>query len=150
MDIPKSGAVVWDGELCTGCGTCELMCSLSHDGVTGPVRSRLQIAYHPFDDLVDSCLCRQCDSPACYLACPLADEALCVDGLSGARYVNEEACNGCGSCVEACPFEPSRIRLDGEKEVAFKCDLCRGREGGPVCVEYCDYGALRFVSREER
>jgi len=29
---------------------------------------------------------------------------------------------------------------DEERRVAFKCDLCMSREGGPVCVEVCDQG----------
>jgi Fe-S-cluster-containing hydrogenase component 2 len=150
MDIPKSGVVIWKGDLCTACGTCELMCSLYHDGVASPARSRVQITYHPFKDIVDSHMCQQCDSPTCYTTCPLADEALCIDELSGARYINEEACTGCGSCTDACPFNPPNIRLNDERTVAFKCDLCRGRAGGPICVEYCAFGALQFVAKDQR
>jgi electron transport protein HydN len=80
----------------------------------------------------------------------LADEALCIDQSSGARYINEDACTGCVACIDACPFKPPNIALDDEKAVAFKCDLCRGRAGGPICVEYCAYGALQFVAKAQR
>ena len=149
-DIPKSGVVIWKGDLCTACGTCELMCSLSHYGVASPAKSRVQITYNPFQDIIKGHICRQCGSPKCYNVCPLADEALCIDQSSGARYINEDICIGCGSCINACPFKPSNIKLDDEKSVAFKCDLCRGRAGGPICVEYCAFGALRFTPKDQR
>jgi Fe-S-cluster-containing hydrogenase component 2 len=42
------------------------------------------------------------------------------------------------------------MKFDEEKQVAYKCDLCIGREGEPICVAYCPVGALKFVTREER
>ena len=150
MEFPKAGMLICDESLCTGCGVCELMCSLSHYGLTGPALSRVQVVHNPFVDLVNIYAGQQCDSPSCYLACPLPDEALCIDELTGARYIDEDKCTGCGLCVDACSFDPPRVRLNLDKSVAFKCDLCRGRETGPACVEYCGYGALRFVPRDER
>ena len=147
MDTPKSGVVVWKEDLCTACGTCELMCSVFHYGIASPTKSRVEITYNPFQDTVKGHLCRQCKSPKCYSSCPLADEALCIDQSSGVTYINEDACTGCLSCIEACPFDPSEIKFDDEKNVALKCDLCRGRAGGPICVEYCAYGALKFVTK---
>ena len=150
MEFPKAGMLICDESLCTGCGVCELICSLFHYGLTGPALSRVQVLHNPFADLVNIYACQQCDSPSCYLACPLPDEALCIDELTGARYIDEDKCTGCGLCVDACSFDPPRVRFNLDKSVAFKCDLCRGRETGPACVEYCGYGALRFVPRDER
>ncbi len=150
MDLPKSGVVVCDENLCTGCGVCELMCSLSHDGMTGPGLSRVRIAHDPFADRINFYGCGQCDSPGCYSACPLPDEALCIDGVTNARYINKDECIGCGICVESCSLQPPRVRFNEDQNVAFKCDLCRGREGGPACVEYCKHGALRFIPSGER
>jgi Fe-S-cluster-containing hydrogenase component 2 len=73
-----------------------------------------------------------------------------VDGTTGSTYIDESECTGCGLCVDACPFDPPRIRINTGKNVAFKCDLCRGREGGPICVEYCPFQALKFVPKDER
>jgi Fe-S-cluster-containing hydrogenase component 2 len=33
---------------------------------------------------------------------------------------------------------------------AYKCDLCMGREAGPICVEYCPVDALALIPVEER
>ncbi len=78
------------------------------------------------------------------------DEALCIDEEMGARYINEDKCTGCGMCIDACSFSPSRIELGTKKKFAFKCDLCKGREEGPICVEYCPTEALRFVPKNVR
>ncbi len=59
-------------------------------------------------------------------------------------------CIGCGLCVAACPFEVARINLDDERKKAVKCDLCKDRAGGPVCVEVCTRQALKYVTKEER
>lgn len=150
VDVPKSGVLVWDKDKCTGCWTCELACSLYHAGVTGRAFSRLQVDYHPFNNQVTFISCRQCAYPSCYYACPLRDEALCIDEATGARYINDDECIRCGACADACPFEPQRIKFNTETDSYLKCDLCRGREGGPICVEYCNHQSLRFVSKEER
>ncbi len=145
VQVPKSGVVVCDENLCTGCGTCELMCSLYHEGVTGREFSRAEVVEHHFIDRIEFYICKQCLYPSCYFACPLRNTALCVDENTGARYINEDECTGCGECIDACPLDPKRIKLNDQKEVAFKCDLCMDRADGPICVEYCNHGALKFV-----
>jgi carbon-monoxide dehydrogenase iron sulfur subunit len=80
----------------------------------------------------------------------LKDKALCVDDTTGSTFVNEAECTGCRMCVNACPFDPPRISINAEKNVVFKCDLCVGRKDGPICVEYCPFQALKFLSKDER
>jgi len=150
LETPKSGVLIHDPNVCTGCGVCEVMCSLYHEGVLGPALARSHVVRRPFTAEHGYDVCRQCSSPSCYLACPLKDKAMRVDGTTGATYVDEDECTGCGICTHACPFDPPRIKMNAEKNVAFKCDLCRGREGGPLCVEYCPFQALKFVPRDER
>lgn len=96
--------------------------------------------------------CQQCSEPECYFACPLKDYAFFIDEKTGVRYIDTEKCNGCGICVTACPFEESRINLAkvNGRTVAIKCDLCKDRPEGPVCVEVCDRQALTFVSSAGR
>jgi len=149
-EVPKSGVLVHDLNVCAGCGVCEVMCSLYHEGVLGPALARSHIVRHPFTAKHSHNMCRHCSSPGCYFACPLKDKAICIDGTTGTTYIDEDECTGCGICIDACPFEPPRIKINAEKNVAFKCDLCRRREGGPICVEYCPFQALKLVSRDER
>jgi Fe-S-cluster-containing hydrogenase component 2 len=150
LETPKSGVLIHDPSVCAGCGVCEVMCSLYHEGVLGPALARSHVVRRPFTAEHGYDVCRQCSSPSCYLACPLKDKAMRVDWTTGATYVDEDECTGCGICTRACPFDPPRIKMNAEKNVAFKCDLCRGREAGPLCVEYCPFQALKFVPRDER
>ena len=70
--------------------------------------------------------------------------------------VDQEKCTGCQSCIEACPYKPSRAILNFEKDLAHKCDLCVEtpfwkKQGGPsgkqACVEVCPLGAIVFTDK---
>lgn len=150
METPKSGAVVHNPAACTACGICEVACSLWHEGTAGPASARTNIIRDAFTAKHSQISCQQCLYPGCYYACPSRDKALCIDSATGARYINEDECNGCGLCIDACPFDPPRIKFNEKKKVAFKCDLCRGREEGPVCVEYCPFQALTLLTKDKR
>ena len=72
----------------------------------------------------------------------------------GIVFVDSSLCVGCKSCIEACPFTPSRIGWDYENETAVKCDLCADtpfwkEEGGPdgkkACMEVCPFDCISFT-----
>jgi Fe-S-cluster-containing hydrogenase component 2 len=134
-------------ERCSGCGICRLACSLYHDGECNPSLSRiglkrdfLSLDFEPYS-------CVQCDWPSCFFECPAG--AVKIDAKRGARYIDPDACTGCGRCAKACPLMPEmdviRFRRSGKKKIFFKCDLCRGRPGGPVCVQMCPRNALELA-----
>lgn len=148
--VPVSGLIVHKPEVCAGCGVCNLMCALYHHGEQGPGLSNAELDRDPFNAEYVFNVCRQCRSPSCYFACPNIDEALCIDPVTGAKYVNADECEQCGKCTEACPFEPKSIKPHPETDVAMVCDLCRGRERGPICVEYCPMKALTYIPGNER
>ncbi len=145
-----SARIEHDPKDCTGCGLCDLMCSLYHEGEQGQALSRGELLGDRITSEFTFTACRQCRTPECYDACPLQDSALCVDEVTGAKYIDRDECNGCGDCIEACPFDPPRIKMHPEKAVAFICDLCRGRPEGPACIEYCSYNSLSVAARDER
>jgi Fe-S-cluster-containing dehydrogenase component len=62
---------------------------------------------------------------------------------TGIIIVDEEICNGCAWCIEACDY--GSIQLHPESRVTFVCDLC---DGEPKCVEWCPEEALDFVTKE--
>ena len=131
---------------CIGCASCELFCALTHDGVTGPCHGGIKLELGPLSTLHNRVyVCEHCQDHPCYEACPKKDEAMCVDE-NGTVYINEEACIGCGKCARACKLTPSRITMDKKNRVAHKCDLCRTREGGPVCIQRCPVVALGLAS----
>ena len=128
--------------LCTGCITCEMMCSLLHDGCVGLQHNRIFLETGRIKEMVHTIhSCQQCDDHPCYEACPKKDSAMCIDGETGIVYIDEENCIGCGKCQKACRFTPSRINLvkskDKTQRKAKKCDLCWDMEDGPQCIKWC-------------
>ena len=148
--VAASGVIVHDPKKCVGCGVCGLMCSLYHEGEAGPSLSRSGLVRDPFNYDFTFNVCQQCPSPSCYFACPLKDQARLIDSVTGARYIDEDECIGCGACIKACPFDPPRTKLHPEEKIAFTCDLCKDRREGSICVEYCPMQALTYVTKEER
>lgn len=67
--------------------------------------------------------------------------------------VNEEACNGCGKCVEACPVEAMAQVSAGDagkpkrKKARLDERLCLGCG---VCVRVCPQGGLTLTPRAQR
>ena len=130
-----------DYSLCAGCETCAILCGLTHFGVTGPYVSGIHVNLGTRDCIHTIEVCLQCKDHPCYDAYPRQDEALCYDPETHVTYINQDNCIGCGKCVKACRFTPSRISMRrAEKRKgwrAVKCDLCRDKGGVPTCVTYC-------------
>ena len=153
----RSGVVRVDESLCLTCRECEVACSLYHEGECNPALSRVRVEFDDFaPGLPCIVMCKQCDWPACYYACAgrWDEPAMSIDAGTGARYVDPEKCRGCGACERACPLTPERTVIGYKKverrRVYYKCDLCRARAEGPVCVEICPGGALAFLPGAER
>lgn len=160
---PSDGYLIVDTRKCQGCVSCMLACSLVHEGVESLSLSRIQVLQHPFEafpyDLTIE-QCRQCVDPPCVDECP--EGALTVNPKFGnVRMVEAEKCVGCGICVEACPYTPSRPVLVADPAFdhdlkSRKCDLCArtpyhwdkkggGPKGKQACVEVCPVGAIQFT-----
>jgi Fe-S-cluster-containing hydrogenase component 2 len=135
---------------CTGCGTCELMCSLYRENSGGPALSRCKVIRDPFNGEYQYQSCEQCLAPSCYVACPEQNKALLIDPDSGIRYINEEECTGCKLCIKPCPLEAKRMHFNRETKKALMCDLCRERPDGPICVKYCPTLALQWVKKKKQ
>lgn len=133
--------------LCSGCLSCELACSLFHEGECNPALARLHVFHDPLagtDNVIE--VCKQCLAPSCLYACPVPG-AFKVDEATGARVIDGKECVGCGRCAKACPLNDrgTIVRYNQRKKVYVKCDLCAGRDGGPLCVEACPWGALKTL-----
>ena len=134
-----------ESSFCAGCRSCEVICALVHDGVSSPVRRRLYVRRNIRMMTHEIMTCQHCSDHPCYTACPKKDEAMVISD-DGIVSIVESVCNGCGLCQRACPFQPSRITfvkgLPKERRKARKCDMCRDREAGPACVEWCPVRCL--------
>ncbi len=155
-----SGVIVHISNRCTGCLLCESTCSVVNDGKASQTTARVKIsrnfAYGPegvtgawwnnpgdmgnFKLVAETC--RQCEVPACALACP--EQAIYQDKKTGAKIVDAEKCIGCGTCTAACPWNIPTV--DPDLKVSTKCVLCHGYPG---CVSTCPTGALNFVTWED-
>ena len=149
-------SLVIDISKCSGCYCCQIVCKDEHVGndwtpyakpqpdtgqfwmkihehVRGTI-PKVKMAYVPV-------LCQHCEDAPCIAACPR--DALTQSEKNGTILVEEDKCNGCGWCIEACDY--GAIMLHPEKKVVFVCDMC---EGEPKCVEWCPEEALDFVTKD--
>lgn len=148
MAQKKRYGFVIDIARCIDCRACLVACSVEnnvsmehtriwvHDlGVLGsfPDLSRKFMPYN----------CMHCDNPPCTEVC--VSGATYKDRENGLVLVDQEACIGCGFCVEACPYNARY--LDSERGVVDKCTACVQRlEVGmqPACVATCVGGSRLF------
>ncbi|MFC2062450.1 4Fe-4S dicluster domain-containing protein [Chloroflexota bacterium] len=82
-------------------------------------------------------VCQQCHTQECVTACP--SDALYVDAY-GIVVLNDNECTKCGACADACPHDG--IFFNSYYDKYLKCDMCTGRNGGPLCTTLCPTGAL--------
>jgi formate dehydrogenase iron-sulfur subunit len=118
--------------------------------------------------LMSSDVCKHCTHAGCLDACPTG--ALFRTEF-GTVVIQADVCNGCGTCVAACPFGVVERRRDGtaapktkrgerkgeqpevpDLGVAQKCTLCYDRlidDETPACAHTCPTTSIKFGDRAE-
>jgi formate dehydrogenase iron-sulfur subunit len=159
-----------DTTLCIGCKACEIACKqwnqLPSDGFhwTGfsydntatlcDTTWRHVAFVEQFDRpglperiLMMSDVCKHCEQAPCQEAFPTGS---LIYNEFGNVYVQQDICNGCASCVVACPFGVlDRNDQDGR---AHKCTLCYDRQKDgmtPACAKACPTESIQFGPIEE-
>ncbi|HTZ59652.1 MAG TPA: 4Fe-4S dicluster domain-containing protein [Acidobacteriaceae bacterium] len=91
--------------------------------------------------------CKHCLAAPCHQACPTG--AIIQNEFENV-YIQADICNGCSSCVAACPFGViTRSDMGGH---SHKCTLCydRQRDGlEPACAKACPTQSIHFGPVEE-
>ena len=129
-----------DPSKCVGCCVYEYVCSMEHEKTYNPTKSRIRVVrLTTYVNLAIAC--RLCEDPQCVDACPR--NALSQSQETGVIMIDEDVCNGCAWCVEACDY--GSIQIHPEHKVTFVCDIC---EGEPKCVKWCPQEALDFTNKE--
>jgi len=126
---------------CRDCQACILGCSLYHEGECSPSLARLRVTKDMARYEFHIAFCHHCPSPECMAACPV--DAITLDDR-GVAIIDHGACILCGACASACPHDA--IFYHEESDRYLKCDLCAGREEGPLCAQLCPVGALVAVA----
>ena len=146
----KYGMVI-EQERCIGCEACTVACLKENQGQAGWIRvATLDSACKDtpagtFPHLTMHflpTLCNHCQQPPCANACPL--EAI-VKSSNGPVILDEDKCDGCQTCLDACPY--GAIQFNDNKDKAEKCNLCNHRiDKGlePFCVICCEGQAIHF------
>ena len=130
-----------DAERCSGCDICELSCSWEKEKVFNPTKSRIRAVR--LQQVRNMALtCRVCKDAPCVAACP--KDALRQSTETGVVGVDEDKCDGCGWCIEACEY--GAVTLHPTTRKAILCDTCQGE---PECVQICPEGALSFAGRAD-
>ncbi|WP_413250805.1 4Fe-4S dicluster domain-containing protein [Sinomonas flava] len=118
--------------------------------------------------LMSSDVCKHCTHAGCLDVCPTG--ALFRTEF-GTVVVQDDVCNGCGTCVAGCPFGVIERRRDGtvavaaEREdrhadhpavpnvgIAQKCTLCYDRlvaDETPSCAKACPTTSIKFGDHDD-
>jgi Fe-S-cluster-containing dehydrogenase component len=125
---------------CTGCRSCELACSFEHFQEFSYELSAIRVLRFEERARNYPVLCLHCENPQCVDVCPAG--ALYKSAENGMVLLEEEACNACQKCIEACPYQA--IFFNPQIEKIIQCDLCGG---DPACVKVCAPEALEWIKK---
>ena len=146
--------IVADPQKCLACRACEFACALAHAQSDDLVEAIFEEGASPriyiesAEGFAVPLQCRHCEDAPCVLVCPSGAVSRPSEGEP--VLVNQEKCIGCAFCVQACPF--GVIRLDSDRKVVIKCDLCVQRQAEglrPACVAACPVGAISLEEAGE-
>ena len=129
--------IVFDPVKCTGCGTCEMICSSRNGSPVVPSSASIRVIRDERYGKNFAIYCQQCREPFCMEVCPTQAIARGKDGIV---RIDDIRCVDCALCAMACPEAAPLI--DPISSKVHKCDLC---EGEPLCVAHCTEQALVFT-----
>ena len=157
---------------CVACHACTVACLQKNGNAPGNFFSKVninEIGKYPGVQLeYVPVLCNQCSVPKCVGVCMTGASQLLENGII---VIDQELCEGCGACREACPYgariaivkspwfpgkEPTALetKLDSLQKdgKTGKCNFCLDlleAGGEPACVHTCVGQARTFGDLED-
>ena len=123
--------IVAHPEKCTGCGTCELVCSKAYFKAEDREKSSIRVSTLP-DGSRKIDVCDQCGDCASFCSIVAITQA-----PNGVYRADKKKCVSCGICVVECV--KGHMYYSYEDHYVFKCVACG------LCVKKCPAGALELV-----
>jgi len=127
-----------DSDKCTGCRTCEAICSAFHAeprySIVNPARSRIKVFRDEENDLYVPIIAGTYTDAEC-------------NGRN-IIVINNKEYGECSFCRASCPSR--ELFKEPDADIPLKCDMCGEPPlPEPMCVKWCLSKALTFVEREE-
>lgn len=147
-------AFLIDVDRCTGCHSCTAACMLEHHLPEDQFWTRIESyekgkfpGVRTFN--IPTKRCMHCKEPGCMKVCSTG----AIHKYEwGTVEIDQAKCNGCGYCMEGCPYHVPQ--MDKKTNKAVKCNMCidtrmieKGEE--PACAKTCTMEAIRFGDRDE-
>jgi Fe-S-cluster-containing dehydrogenase component/formate-dependent nitrite reductase membrane component NrfD len=136
--VTRYGFII-DQDSCIGCHACTVACKSEHEVPLGVNRTWVKyIESGTFPDAQRAfsvMRCNHCEDAPCVTVCPTTALFKRDDGIVD---FDSEACIGCKSCMNACPYDA--IYIDPETSTAAKCNYCAHKVDvglEPACVSVC-------------
>ena len=124
--------LITDSEKCTGCGTCENICSKAFYKVEDREKSAIRVTANEKGGY-SIAVCDQCG------VCKEMCQVMALKTLpNGVIALNKKTCVGCLVCVGECLRD--YMFYNDELPTPFKCTACG------LCVKGCPAGALEVRS----
>jgi len=123
--------LVADSSKCTGCGACELACSMAFYKVEDREKSAIRVSALE-DSGYNIAVCDQCGD--CVWMCSAVALSQAPNGVV---RLNKKSCVGCLICVGECLR--NYFFYTDDLPTPFKCIACG------ICVKSCPTGVLSIV-----
>jgi anaerobic dimethyl sulfoxide reductase subunit B (iron-sulfur subunit) len=157
----KQYAFYVNTDKCISCKTCVIACKEKHNHIPG--RKFRRVYTNAVGSWVESSngvlkpqnvfsyslsvACNHCADPACKKVCPANAIVKRDDGIV---FIDKDACIGCKSCANACPYNAPSYNAEAEK--MEKCDFCRELLAvgeSPACVGACNMFCISYGELEQ-
>lgn len=147
-----------DTSNCLFCNACTVECKRENHVVVGKGVFWTQMVTHEAGEYPNvrqyffKRACNHCTQAACVDVCPTGALYHHPDGFV---VLDQDRCNGCGYCTQACPFHIPQLDvanlLTGEAK-ANKCTFCvqlTANGGATACSLACPFDAIHYGDRDE-